>query len=697
YINGSLSGYLELGEEISHITGQMKETLGIEILSVIDKKFLNRAKWEEGMGMIGVSANWDLFDDFVVSEQTLSHIPRKLIEALGEHQQDHSLRLFDALIDGRVYSAGIVPLRDVSGQEVGEFVVLQDFEHKKSLMQRLSLTQGITFIVFGSVLYLFFWMYLTRVQKLLLSSRRELEDEIAERKISQRACQVSEERYRDLFEHAHDLIMIVHPDGRILYVNRSWCETLGFADYEISELKLADIVVHSDVQAFLETFNKVITVGEAKDIRASFVSKLGKKISVAGSATCKYENQAPVSVRCILRDVTEQEELKEQLYQSQKIQAIGTLAGGIAHDFNNILTAILGYSEFLKKDIVEGSEGWFSLQEVIKAGRRAKELVKQILTFSRQAKYELQPVQLNLVVNEALGLVRSSIPTTVAIRSAISSSCGVIMADPTQMHQVIMNLCTNGYQAMKQDSDGELTVSLESVEIKAGDYLVGEGLAPGIYLKLRVADTGCGMEPAVMSRIFEPYFSTKEQGDGAGLGLSVVHGIVERHHGHIAVESVPGEGSTFTIYFPQVDTQRPIVIPEYEAPIQRGDERVMVVDDERAVAQLERMALEGLGYQVQSFTVSEEALEVFRNKPDKFDLIITDMAMPNMTGAELARKLIAIRPDIPIILCTGFSETINEVQAKALGIEEYIMKPVIEKDIAIAVRKVLDRRKKKGR
>jgi signal transduction histidine kinase/CheY-like chemotaxis protein len=379
--------------------------------------------------------------------------------------------------------------------------------------------------------------------------------------------------------------------------------------------------------------------------------------------------------------------IQAQLQQAQKMEAIGTLAGGIAHDFNNILSAVIGYTEIALADVPEGSSQHRNLQEVLKAGSRARDLVKQILTFSRQTEQELRPVQIKQIVTETLKLLRASLPTTVKISVDIQSDSAVL-AEPTQIHQVIMNLCTNAAHAMRARG-GQLKIDLSNVVL--GGSFIGQHpyLNPGEYIKLRVIDTGHGMEKAIVDRIFDPFFTTKERGEGTGMGLAVVLGIVKSHGGTITVESEIDEGSTFSIFLPvimqEVDHEVSV-----KAPIPTGTESILFIDDEKSLVDLGQQILERLGYKVTIRTSSVEALELFIEQPDKFDLVITDMTMPNMTGDELAGKLMSIREDIPVILCTGYSERISKERAHDLGIKEFILKPIVMRELAIKVRSALD-------
>ncbi len=382
---------------------------------------------------------------------------------------------------------------------------------------------------------------------------------------------------------------------------------------------------------------------------------------------------------------------ERQLQQVMKLQAIGTLAGGIAHDFNNILFPIVGYTELTMDDIPEDCQARKNLEEILKATHRAKELVQQILTFSRQGCQERKPLKIQFLIKEALKLLRATIPSSIEIESNVDEDCGPIKGDPTQIHQVIMNLCTNAYHAM-QATGGKLEVGLKQVAISYERSLERVGMKVGPHLELTVKDAGHGMEPEVLERIFEPYYTTKEQGKGTGLGLSVIHGIIKNHGGDISVTSKPGKGTEFTVYLPvidDVDEETEIVA---SAGATRGSERILLIDDEKQIIDMEQQILERLGYKVTPKTDSEEALEEFAALPDRFDLVITDMTMPKMTGDQLARKLMEIKPNIPVILCTGFNETIDEEKALAMGIDRFVMKPVVKDVLAGTIRSVLDSR-----
>jgi len=391
----------------------------------------------------------------------------------------------------------------------------------------------------------------------------------------------------------------------------------------------------------------------------------------------------------IYRDITERKKEQEQLRQAQKMEAIGTLAGGIAHDFNNILSSIYGYTEIALDDARDNQRISNSLAHVMKAAERARELVLQILTFSRKKEEEKKPLRIAPVIIEAVKLLRAAIPATIEIRANIDKNTGTILGDPTQIHQVIMNLCTNANHAM-QEKGGVLAIELKPVSLTTGDVSAVPGLRLGPFIKLTVSDTGSGIDPAIIDRIFDPFFTTKELGRGTGMGLSVVHGIVKSHEGAITVASKPGRGSTFTVLLPRIDEKQQEQPVREKKPLNGGNESVLFVDDEVSLVEIGKQMLESLGYTVTAMHNSIEALEVFRKKPELFDVVITDHTMPYLTGYDLAEKILQIRKDIPVILCTGYSETVTEEKARSLGIRSFIFKPIKTKDLAVMIRKVLD-------
>jgi signal transduction histidine kinase/ActR/RegA family two-component response regulator len=426
---------------------------------------------------------------------------------------------------------------------------------------------------------------------------------------------------------------------------------------------------------------------------AAFLEALANEMSTGLKKSLLYEQvqQHALKLEESLARIEEAEaerlQLLQHLQRSQKMEAMGTLASGIAHDFNNILAAIIGYAELALMDTPETAKSQKSLEMVLAAGNRAKDLVKQILAFSRQSEEQRKPVQITHTLKEVLILMRASLPATIEIRENLGAGVGNILADPVNIHQVLLNLCTNAHHAMR-DQGGVLEVQLSGVNLGPEGAAVHPDLTPGPYVKLAVKDNGCGMDEATKVKIFDPYFTTKEKGVGTGLGLAVAHSIVKKHGGAITVDSVPGQGSEFTLYFPAIQQEEAWEAP-VAASLPTGREHILLVDDEQALADMGREMLEYLGYQVDTRMSSIDALALFRDQPQRYDLVITDLTMPNMTGDQLAQELMRIRPDLPIMLCTGYGESILEEKARAMGIKAFIMKPILISQMARAIRQAL--------
>jgi PAS domain S-box-containing protein len=497
----------------------------------------------------------------------------------------------------------------------------------------------------------------------------------------------SEEKYRLLVDNASDAIFIAQ-DGVIKFPNPKTEQLTGYSGKELVKMEITSLIHPEDRPIVLDRHTRRLK-GEKIVNSYSFrlINKPGKeRIVQLNTILIQWEGR-PAALN-FLRDITEQKRLEIQLQQSQKMESIGTLAGGIAHDFNNILSPIVGHIEMLLEDVPEDSSLRNSLNAIHSGALRACDLVKQILTFSHQDSNELKSIRVQPVIKETMKLIRSTIPTTIEIKQKIRNNCGLIKADPTQINQIIMNLTTNAYHAMEEEM-GELSVGLK--EIWLGEHeLINPGMKPGRYVCLTVSDTGLGMDKSMTEKIFNPFFTTKEQGKGTGMGLSVVHGIVKSMDGAIQVCSELGKGTDFHVYLPVDKEYLTENVRQTKEPIRGGCERIMLVDDEDAIIQMEQKMLERLGYQVVSHVNSLETLETFRAAPDQFDMVITDMAMPNMSGDKLAAELIKIRPDIPILLCTGFSEKIPEKKAALLGIKNVLMKPIAKKDLANKIREMLD-------
>jgi PAS domain S-box-containing protein len=423
------------------------------------------------------------------------------------------------------------------------------------------------------------------------------------------------------------------------------------------------------------------------DLELQAGTSKGRLVWVRVLGQPEYRNGNCVALKGIIQDITDQQKMKALLHQAQKMESIGNLAGGIAHDFNNILSSIIGYTELALDDAAKATPLEENLREVYTAGMRAKDLVQQILAFARQSDEERKPIRVDTIMHEVLKLIRSTIPSTINIKKNIKSN-SLIVGNSSQVHQLIMNLCTNAAHAM-EDTGGILEAQLQDVEVNTQYSLPLLTLKPGNYIKITISDTGCGIAPDIIHSIFEPYFTTKGVGEGTGMGLALAHGTVTAYDGEITVDSELGKGTIFSIYLP-ITRKRRNHQPGGEEKLPMGTESILLVDDELTIAKMSSQMLERLGYQVTIRTSSIEALELFRSKSEDFDLVITDMTMPNMTGDELAVKLIALRSDIPVILCTGYSKKLTEEETHRIGIKAFAYKPVVKAEMAKTVRKVLD-------
>lgn len=389
-------------------------------------------------------------------------------------------------------------------------------------------------------------------------------------------------------------------------------------------------------------------------------------------------------------EMQERKRAEKELIHAHKMEAIGTLAGGIAHDFNNILTAVMGYAEIgLHKKNIDQTKLTYIFEQIMQAGARARDLIRQILTFSRQRDQERVPVKTGVILKEGLKLLRATLPKNIQIREIIRTEADIVLADPTQLHQIVMNLCTNAAHAMR-DKGGVLEVILDEFSHDTASKAHISDLEPGPYLQLTVRDTGTGIDPSVVTRIFDPFFTTKAPGEGTGMGLSVVHGIVKACGGKVLVNSEIGQGTTFQVLLPRVDINVDAVIDNAQQ-IPSGSEHILLVDDEQALVEVGHEMLQEIGYTVSTQTDAREALAAFRAQPEQFDLVITDKSMPNMTGFDLAREIFQIRPDIPVILCSGFHDESDTEKAKELGFSEIIVKPLVMREMAETIRNVLDK------
>lgn len=529
---------------------------------------------------------------------------------------------------------------------------------------------------------------------------------ITEQIFTRKALEKSEKKYRNILETIEDGYYEVDLGGHYRFLNRAALKMLGYSWQELSGKSYRKIIAEQDIKHVFETFNYVYrTKTPVKAFHWRIIRKDGSIGHQETSVSLILDDKGdPEGFQGIVRDITErintqrkQKELEEQLRQSQKMESIGTLAGGIAHDFNNILFPIIGYTELAMQDLPEESQVHQNLEKVMKSAQRAKSLVQQILNFSRQSANEpAEPVFIQPAIKETIKLLKNTIPSSIEINSDIQEDTGKTLANLAGIHQVIMNLCTNAYQAMEDCPAGGLNVELKQLEITKESSPQYRHLTPGSYLCIAVSDTGCGIAPEIKEKIFEPYFTTKEQEKGTGLGLSVSYGIVKNAGGTIIVKSAPCKGSTFSVYLP-VAEQSAQAIPHqaHKDLMPTGTGCILVVDDEQQLVELEKQMLENLGYEVIPHTSSLDAEEDFRSRPDRFDLLITDQTMPHKNGLALINVLRRIRPDLPAILCTGYSERVNRKKAEALGIETVLLKPISKSELALAVNSTLKKQAEK--
>ncbi|MDJ0882902.1 MAG: PAS domain S-box protein [Desulfobacterales bacterium] len=524
--------------------------------------------------------------------------------------------------------------------------------------------------------------------------------DVSERIASEQALKQSEQALRRAQAIAHVGNWELDLASQTIQGSAEYCRIFGLQDTGSGfPLKTVQaLIAEEDRRKVRKRLDALIFKGKTYDVTYQ-IRRAGDQANVwihSRAELIGKTGSGDARVSGVIQDITaakqaaaEKTQLENQLRQAQKMESIGTLAGGIAHDFNNILSPIIGFAEMTAEDLPAESQARANLGEILKAGRRAQEMVQQILTFSRQNSQERKPVQLAPIVQESLKLMRSSLPATIEIRPYIETEDGFVMGDTTQIHQMVVNLCTNAYHAMR-DAGGTLDVYLDETHFARPADAPTVGMPPGRYTRIRIQDSGHGMEAEVLDRIFEPYFTTKAPGEGTGMGLSMVHGIVKNHNGFIDVASTVGEGTVFSLYLPQILHTDETSITETTDFIPLGNERLLLVDDEVQLLDMQRQMLERLGYEVTATSNSVEALSLFCEQPEAYDLMITDQTMPGLTGGELAAQVLHIREDLPVILCTGFSESLSPEAAAEIGIRHYLHKPIPLKSLARAVRIVLN-------
>ena len=517
----------------------------------------------------------------------------------------------------------------------------------------------------------------------LAASNEALKQEMEERGKVADMISTAKKEWESTFDSVQDPIVILDKRRRIRRLNVATAHRLGVEPRAVVG-KPASFVFDSPEKPG-ERSKQVTAMADGRHHSMELaVPRLRGEFIITASPMHLGDGRTAGTV-FVAHDVTERKGLERRLRQSHKMEAIGTLAGGIAHDFNNILGIIMGFSEMSLEETEKGSNLERRLNHVLEACRRAKDLVQQILTFSRQSDQELKHLAVTPLVKETMKLIRATLPNNIAIEEAIVPGRDLVRADPTQIQQIVMNLCGNAAHAMR-GKGGTLRISLNDVNLPGGP--APPALKRGPYVKLSVEDTGHGIPKDIIDRIFDPFFTTKKPGEGTGMGLSVIHGIIKDYKGAVTVKSVEGRGSVFDVYLPRDESPQE-EDDESAPPDTPGEGRILFVDDESALTEIGRELLEGMGYSVTAESDSERALALFKKHPAKFRMVITDQSMPGLSGAELAEKILTVRPDTPIILCTGFSETLTREKAMEIGVGELLLKPILKKDLMETVNRLL--------
>jgi len=525
----------------------------------------------------------------------------------------------------------------------------------------------------------------------------ELEMQNRELQDTRDELEFSRNRYADLYDFAPSGYVTMDKNGLILEINITGAKMLGMEKKELSGMPFIGYVISKDSTKFISYISECKKSDKNMAVEIS-VERKGGEIIQLQLTTVPFKEEGITLYRTAMTDITERQKserekkkLQQELDTAQKLKALGTLSGGIAHEFNNILGVILGYTEITMDELPANSPLNEYLMYIVKSCLRAKDIVKQILIFSQRGKQEIKPLKLSEVITEAFELIRPLLPSTVKLCKNFEENESFIPGDLTSIHQILINLCTNAIHSMSGEK-GTITVTLTDMDIDAESSSFYERLTPGPYVKLTVSDTGHGMDSEVIKHIFEPFFTTKATGKGSGMGLSVVHGIVKIHNGDIKVYSKPGHGTSFDIFFPRITDDNKDINNKHieeEKPLYKDTgKRILFVDDEETLVAIGKQFMKKFGCTFYATVSSEEALKIFSERSDDFDLVITDQTMPEMTGIELIEKLKAIRNDIPVILCTGHSDSVNEENSSSMGITKFIMKPYSSRILLEAIRSV---------
>ncbi|NOX33856.1 MAG: PAS domain S-box protein [Deltaproteobacteria bacterium] len=695
------------GEVEKKILKEMKD-LGLEKIKVFSKS--GKVLFSSNPEDVGKINTYDYFHNLVAQGKIYSQVIQKNTKTM----------------EGRIVNLEVVesyvPLMS-KGIFKGALEVYYNITGNKEVLTTLLDQLKITIVVFSLIFLVVIFVILFKASRNVIGKdiaeaslqrgHAQLEKKIAERtkdlnktnksllieieehRASDLALRESERRFRAILEANPDPMVMYDQKGHPQYINPAFTSLFGWT---LKELKSRTIpfVPEDQKQLSADKIKEIYQYGGPLSFETKRFTRDNRILDVIISAAItEGMDGKPDGMVVNLTNISEKKALEAQYKQAQKMESIGTLAGGIAHDFNNILTGIFGYSQLAIVNLKNPEKAKDNIEQVLKGAKRAADLVQQILTFSRQSEYKKQALNVSALVKEALKLLRSSIPSTIEIKENIISRASV-MADSTQIHQVVMNLCTNAYQAMNE-TGGILTVGLEEIEVPGPDNIPELNMASGKYLRLEVTDTGHGIDPETMDKIFDPYFTTKGPDEGTGLGLAVVHGIIQEHEGYLKVYSEQDKGTRFYIFLPVAEKKEAFnTHKNNKTPLPLGSERIMLVDDEDSIRNSALEFLENLGYELYSFVNGKEAFQEFKKDPYKFDLIITDMTMPVMTGDELACKILKIRPELPVILCSGYCEKKTEDKIKEMGIGLFMPKPLILEELAVMIRDILDGKQKSG-
>ena len=674
--NNQLLGYIELGKEIEDILVPIHSRDEVECIVAIDKKFLNQQAWQQGMIMLGRNADWFRHASEVIaynSIPTCADLCDRLVEA------DYSDHVFnETSSDGKHWNVFVRPLTDASATVVGKFILLHDNSLRNAFFARLVTIAVLVALFVLAALFTYLLNILRKTDSSISSQQHRLVRQKGEI-----------QKYVKAIDDMGLGLLVVNSDFQILEYNgtmKSWFgDDQGIPCYQqIFETATPCNGCHLD---------EVLTGGKTLHFEAQTAS--GQFFDII--STPLLNTDGTISMMEIFKDITELKrgeikrlKLEEQLRQKHKMEAVGLMAGGMAHNFNNNLAVILGNIELAQLRQHKGN-GFVTLLENAKtAALRARDLIQNILTYSREGTHDTHLIQLSLVINESINLLRSTIPATINIELIIShdGKAATINADPSQIQEALFNLCNNAVHAM--DESGVLKVQLDTVDLQAQDIPIQYDCLPGRYVRLSVQDSGSGMSAETVEKIFDPFFTTKEVGQGTGMGLSTVQGIIKTHNGMIKVTSTLGDGTIFDLYFPVVEQSQAVEKELEDTSLPEGTERILLVDDDENLAKLGEEVLTEAGYQVTTLTSSTKAMKVFTTNHDHFDLVITDQTMPELSGKDLIQSIKKIRSATPTILCTGHSNMVDVETAAALGIDAFLTKPVQIPELLQTVRRVLD-------